>query len=170
MDIERAASKATKMLLNGDCSLDEYKELIVWIGKQAEEETETNGPEKAEGKKEEKDMSNTAKELQEYCDNIRKELNAIYEGTTEETNDDGEKMTMYDYFSDVLDWEYTIGCRGDFMGVRVYVALGGPNVWIDTRRGEIGGAWGTDRAETWLPYEIAEEIDDIFREYYEAAK
>ena len=115
-------------------------------------------------------MSNTARELQEYCENIRKELNSIYEGTTTETNDDGEQMTMYDYFSDVLDYEYTISSCGDFLGVRAYVALGGPNIWIDTRRGEIAGAWGTDRAEAWLPSEIAEEIDDIFREYYEMTK
>ena len=109
-------------------------------------------------------------ELREYCENIRKELEAIYDGTTEEKNDDGEQMTMYDYFQDVLDCEYTISSRGDFLGVKVYVALGGPNVWIDTRREEIGGAWGTDREEVWLPSEIAKEIDDIFSEYYEMTK
>ena len=106
-------------------------------------------------------------ELKGYCENIRKELNAIYEGTTQERNDDGEQMTLYDYFNDALDYEYTIASTGDFFGVRVYVTLGGPNVWIDTRNGVIAGSWGTDRAETWLPSEIANEINDIFREYYE---
>ena len=67
-------------------------------------------------------------ELKDYCDNIRAELTAIYDGTTKEKNDDGETMTMWDYFSDALDYEYTISSSGDYLGVRVYVALGGPNV------------------------------------------
>lgn len=61
MALEEKASKATKMLLNGNCSLDEFKELIVWIGKQEDENTKTNSPEKAEGKKEEKEMFETLK-------------------------------------------------------------------------------------------------------------
>lgn len=107
-------------------------------------------------------------ELQNYIDNIFDELNAIYEGRA--TNDDGEQATFYDYFEDPLDFEYTIASNGEYLGVRVYVTLGGPNVWVDTRRGEIAGAWGTDRADCWLPSEIASEIDDIFREYYEITK
>ena len=115
-------------------------------------------------------MTETRNELREYCEGIREELNAIYEGTTKEENEDGEPMSMYDYFTDVLDCEYTISSRGDFLGVRVYVTLGGPNVWIDTRNGEIAGAWGTDRESVWLPSEIATEIDSIFEEYYEMTK
>lgn len=107
-------------------------------------------------------------ELQNYLENIYTELNAIYEGRA--TNDDGEQATFYDYFDDALDWEYTIARNGEYMGVHVYVTLGGPNVWIDTYRGEIGGVWGMDRADRWLPSEIANEIDDIFREYYEMTK
>ena len=170
MTLEEKARKATKMLLNGDCSLDEFKNLIIWIGKQEDEKTETNSAEKAEEKKEDETMSNTTNELREYCDRIRHELNAIYEGTTTETNDDGEQMTLWDYFADVLDYEYTISSTGELLGVRAYVTLGGPTVWIDTRDGEIAGAWGTDRESVWLPSEIADEINDIFREYYEAAK
>lgn len=107
-------------------------------------------------------------ELQNYLENIYNELNAIYEGRA--TNDDGEQATFYDYFQDPLDFEYTIASNGEYLGVRVYVALGGPNVWIDTRRGEIGGAWGADRADRWLPSEIADEIDEIFSEYYNATR
>lgn len=109
-----------------------------------------------------------ATELQNYVNNIFDELNEIYEGNA--TNDDGEQKTFYDYFEDPLDFEYTISSNGEYLGVRVYVTLGGPNVWIDTRRGEIGGAWGTERADRWLPSEIASDIDDIFREYYEMTK
>ena len=109
-------------------------------------------------------------ELFEYVKRIRDELEAVYNGTTDELNEDGEPETMYDYFSDPLDYEYTINSRGEYIGVRVYITLGGPNVWVDTRRGEIAGAWGTDRADIWLPSEIAEEIDNIFSEYYEMTR
>ena len=42
-------------------------------------------------------------ELQNYINNIFDELKAIYEGN--ETNDDGEQATFYDYFQDPLDFE-----------------------------------------------------------------
>lgn len=111
-------------------------------------------------------MTNTTTntELFNYCDGIFKELNAIYEGRA--TNDDGEPETFWDYFSDPLDYEFTVNSQGEYVGARVWVTLGGPNVWIDTRRGEIGGAWGADRAERWLPGEIRDEIDEIFHEYF----
>ena len=109
-------------------------------------------------------------EMFEYVKRIRDELEAVYNGTTDETNEDGEPETMYDYFADPLDYEFTVNSSGEYLGVRVYVTLGGPNVWIDTRRGEIAGAWGADRADIWLPSEIAEEIDSIFCEYYEATR
>ena len=109
-----------------------------------------------------------ASELFNYCNSIYNDLNEIYEGNA--TNDDGEQATMYDYFADPLDFEYTIAANGEYLGVRVYVALGGPNVWIDTRRGEIGGAWGSDRADRWLPREICDEIDEIFSEYCNATR
>lgn len=103
-------------------------------------------------------------ELREMLENIRSELNALYEGKA--INEDGETADFYDYFNDVLDYEYTINCRREYVGVKVWISLGGPNIWIDTRNGSICGAWGTDRECIWLPSEIAEEIDNIFEELY----
>ena len=48
------------------------------------------------------------------------------------------------------------------MGCRLAVALGGPNVYVNTREGEVQGYWGSDRASAWLPSEICEEINAIF--------
>ena len=103
-------------------------------------------------------------ELYEMLENIRKEVRSIYEGDA--TNEDGEAVNFYDYFNDVLDYEYTINCRREYVGVKVWVTLGGPNIWIDTRDGSICGAWGTERESVWLPSEIAAEIDSIFEELY----
>ena len=107
----------------------------------------------------------TRNELYDYCERIRANLENIYNGN--EKNDDGETVTLWDYVNgDALDFEYTISSDGSYLGVRLYVTLGGPNIWVDTRNGEIAGAWGTDRANVWLPPKIAAALDVIFEECY----
>lgn len=103
-------------------------------------------------------------ENREYCKNIANELEAIYNG--EVLNDDGEQVTLYDYFSDVLDWEYTIGSKKEYKSVCIWVTLGGPNAWIDTSDSYIRLAWGTSGEEYPLSYNVRDEIDSIFEEYY----
>lgn len=105
------------------------------------------------------------RELQNYVDNIAKELKEIYNG--EQINDDGETMTLYDYISDVLDIEYTLNSSKELIGVRLWVTLGGPNIYIDTRAGEVVGHWGCDAARAWVPSEICEEITSYFDDIME---
>lgn len=112
-------------------------------------------------------------DLREYVERIRDEIKSLYDLTPEEVErreEEGESSSLWDYFADALDVEYTIDSRGEYLGARVYVTLGGPNVWVDTRRGEVGGAWGTDRESVWLPSEICDEIDSIFCEAYESLR
>lgn len=124
-----------------------------------------------EKKEEDITMSNTANDLQNYVDGIAADLRRLYEAdpTDEEreaAEENGDACDLYTYFEDVLDVEYTISRCGDYLGARIAVALGGPNIYIDTREGEVKGYWGTDRAECWIPSEICEEIDSIMEEYY----
>lgn len=67
-------------------------------------------------------------------------------------NDDGEEvcesceairgqMSGWDYIKDALDIEYVVDGQGEYLGARVLVAFGGPNIWINTRQGVIEGAW-----------------------------
>lgn len=137
---------------------------------QAAEEATTN--EKIE---EENTMSTTANELQRYVDGIAADLRRLYEAdpTDEEreaAEENGDACDLYSYFTDVLDVEYTISSQGDYLGARIAVALGGPNIFIDTREGEVKGYWGTDRAEAWIPSEICEEINGIMEEYYDMVR
>ena len=137
---------------------------------QAAEEAITN-----EQKEEENTMSNTANELRKYVDSIADALRKLYEHepTEEEreaAEENGEACDLYTYFADVLDIEYTISSRGDYLGARIAVALGGPNIYIDTREGYVKGYWGTDREEAWIPSEICEEIDSIMEEYYDMVR
>lgn len=103
-------------------------------------------------------------ENREHCKNIAEELQAIYNG--EMLDDDGEKITLWDYFSDVLDFEYTINSKKEYSSVKAWIGLGGPNVWIDTADSYVRLAWGSDREEYPLSYYVSDEIDSIFEEYY----
>ena len=102
-------------------------------------------------------------ENKDYLLGIRKELEQIYNG--EATTEDGEEKTFFDYLcDDVLDYDYTVNSQKEITGCRLWVTIGGPNVWIDTNDNEIKLAWGCDRDNLWLPSEIADEITEALRE------
>lgn len=73
---------------------------------------------------------------------------------------------LYEYFDDYLDVEYTIDSSGEFLGACIWIELGGPNVWIDTRHNEVKLAWGLERAEWGLKSKTAEKIEAIFEERF----
>jgi len=56
-------------------------------------------------------------------------------------------MSGYDYLTDVLDIEYRVGSDREYRSAEVLVAFGGPNVWIDTKRNVVKGAWWGDSTE-----------------------
>ena len=115
------------------------------------------------------------KELENMVTSIRDDLNRLYEADytdeeREEMEQDGEAYDIYSYFSAALDIEYTIGTSGDFRGARIAVALGGPNIYVDTRRGYVEGFRGCDHYESWIPSEVCDEINTIFEDYYELSR
>ena len=73
---------------------------------------------------------------------------------------------LYEYFDDCFDIEYTIDGSGDYLGVCVWIAIGGPGIWIDTRDRAVKLAWGSERAEWGIDSDTAKAIDDIFEEHY----
>ena len=79
-------------------------------------------------------------------------------------DDDPEKL--YEYLDECLDVEFRCNSAKEYKSAKLYVTLGGPNVWVDTRNGEVAGAWGCDRESAWLASEVCEEIDEIFREWF----
>lgn len=103
-------------------------------------------------------------ENRKYLEGIKNELLSIYNGEAE--NEEGEEMSLYDWFSDVLDYEITLNSMMEYISCKIYVTLGGPNVWIDTAEQEVKLEWGTDRESIWLPSEICEELDSIVEELY----
>lgn len=77
---------------------------------------------------------------------------------------------LYEYFDDCLDVEYTIDSRGEYLGTCIWVGVGGPSVWVDTRDRAVKLAWGCDRAEWGICSDTAEAIDGIFEERYKCLR
>lgn len=67
---------------------------------------------------------------------------------------DGNEPTAFDWLEGVLDIEYIVSGKKEYLGARVLVAFGGPNIWVDTRRGVVEGFW-------WGSYARAEFRDGI---------
>ena len=104
----------------------------------------------------------TNNENMDYLKRVREEIEMYYNGFEE----DEEEKTLFDYLANVLDYEIAINSSFEYSSCKVWVTLGGPNIWIDTASNEIKLAWGCERAELWLPSEICDEINDYFEELY----
>lgn len=66
-----------------------------------------------------------------------------------------------------MDVEYIIDSRGNYTGSKIYITLGGPTVWIDTRTSEVQLHWASDSASYPIDFDTRDEIDSIFEEFYE---
>ena len=90
--------------------------------------------------------------------------NTLTNGFGDELNYDGEEMTAFDYLQDALDIEYIVNSKKEYLGARVLVAFGGPNIWVDTRKGIVEGAWWGDSASASFVDNIG--LDDALSELF----
>lgn len=79
---------------------------------------------------------------------------------------DEEPQSLYEYFTDVLDIEYRIDANGEYKSVRLMVAFGGPNIYIDTASASVELYWWGDRASAYFSRSAADEIDYMFSEIF----
>lgn len=103
-------------------------------------------------------------ECREYAQRVAAEIEAIYNGTTEEESNDGEKMSLYDYVVDALDFSAIVSSKKTVDFVRLYIALGGPTCYVDTELHAVVCAWDTDRAEYPLDWDACDELESIIAE------
>lgn len=71
----------------------------------------------------------------------------------------------YDYLSDVLDIEYIVDSKKEYLGARVLVAFGGPNIWINTRTQQVEGYWWGSSC-IWSYHSDAMDIDSALSDIY----
>ncbi|MCD5439818.1 hypothetical protein [Lactobacillus delbrueckii] len=68
-----------------------------------------------------------------------------------------------EYLSDYLDITFMIGKDRDLEGLRVWLMLGGPGLYVDTFNQTIVCNWnGSEEASCFLPMEVCTYIEDTF--------
>ena len=77
-----------------------------------------------------------------------------------------EALSLYDYFDDCLDIEYRIGSDKQLRSVRIMVAWGGPNIYIDTGSRRVELYWWGDDASYPIDSDVCAEIDQYFEEIF----
>ncbi len=100
------------------------------------------------------DDSKAKQELQDMVNSIAH--NIQYGMTYEEAELDHEvytydgspddQITGMDYLHDCLDIQYIVTGASEYLGARVLVAFGGPNIWINTQSEKVEGYWWGDYA------------------------
>lgn len=74
------------------------------------------------------------------------------------------EFSAFDYLQDALDIEYIVSSKGEYLGARILIAFGGPDIWIDTRRGVVAGAWWEDTASARFTDNLG--LDDALSELW----
>jgi hypothetical protein len=74
-------------------------------------------------------------------DHVQQIANTITKGFGDELNSDDQEMSAFDYLQDALDIEYIVNSKREYLGARVLVSFGGPNIWINTRTNLVEGYW-----------------------------
>lgn len=110
-------------------------------------------------------MKDTNNECWEYAKRVAEEAEAYYNG--EEKDEDGEDLSLYDYFADALDYEVLMSSTKTVKAVRLIVTLGGPTCYIDTECRAVVCAWGTERAEYPVDCDLCDELENIVAELWE---
>jgi hypothetical protein len=77
----------------------------------------------------------------------------------------GEIISGMDYLEGVLDIEYIVNSKKEYLGARVLVAFGGPNIWINTRTKQVEGYWWSDTSIQSYEYDEM-EIDEALETLY----
>lgn len=110
-------------------------------------------------------MSETKEMLLKSCKMISDELGRRKDDMFFYSEEEHEDLGDENYFDDILDIKYILDSDRCLMGVRICVAWGGPNIYIDTLHNSIEGYWGRDNVSIPLEYGVAEAIDSYFEEY-----
>lgn len=97
-------------------------------------------------------------------DHVQSIADTLTNGFGDELNCDGEPMSAFDYLQDALDIEYVVNGKRDYLGARVLVAFGGPNIWINTRTNTVEGYWWGDKATATFTDNVG--LDDALSEIF----
>ena len=99
-------------------------------------------------------MTDCEKQLRDMCDSIAED---IEQNRAFGWDEEGDYLEAYSY-------SFVISSDKRYEHVRVMVAGGGPNIWIDTQDQEVQGFWGSDVYKK--PIYNLDHVDDYFEEIW----
>ena len=126
-------------------------------------------------------MTDTREMQRRHVKRIADELEAVQEGRAYYMDDDpyqllylddadedmpeeAEQAWFSDYFDETYNEHFIIDSTGELVGVRIMVACGGPNVWVDTYQQEVVSYWGCDVERYPLHPSTSADIEELYRE------
>ena len=109
-------------------------------------------------------MADIDKELFLHCKAIAQELESIADnGFYEKSEDDNDDERFF--FDETYNTDYVWRVGQGIIGVRIMVACGGPNIWVDTTERCVHGYWGGSDEACYLTPETCDAINDLFRSF-----
>ena len=116
----------------------------------------------------------TNNELMEMVKSVAERLDTIGDGENPyedpsygyEWDEDGrtveEDMAPMDVFmmDEVLEIRFIVDSHAEYCGALIYITLGGPTIWVDTRAHAVKGTWGTESAEWGITSRAVDALDD----------
>jgi hypothetical protein len=101
----------------------------------------------------------------DIIDQVQHIADSLTNPTEPTENEYGEiEGDAFDWLSDALDIEYIVNSKKEYLGARVLVAFGGPNIWVNTRTKEVEGYWWSDSAKASFEDNLG--IDDALESLY----
>jgi hypothetical protein len=106
-------------------------------------------------------------QIKSHVLSIINDLNNGYEGWGT-VNEYDEPEDAFKYLEGALDINWILNSDKTLKGARLLVAFGGPNIWIDTVKGTVEGAWwGDSYTDTYnTDSEFANELDEALESLY----
>lgn len=60
-----------------------------------------------------------------------------------------------------LDYELSYDLEGTYLGCKVYFVMGGPTIWLNTKKCVLRGTWGVDEYGKGVDPKICKLVDEI---------
>ena len=80
--------------------------------------------------------------------------------------EDLEQLGIDDYLEDTYDIEYRCGSDKEYRSVRIMIACGGPNIYVDTAKKAVLLYWWTDSARYYLSDTAVNAVDELAEELW----
>lgn len=103
-------------------------------------------------------------DIQKHVEFIKSQLECKNNNWIKEC-EDIEEPSAYEYLNDMLDIQYIVNSESEYLGARILIAFGGPNIWINTLNNTVEGYWWGDTFITHFDDELG--VDEVAREMWE---